>query len=548
MLGRIRKEVRDVSRVQHIVKILIGHGLGYYLHELNLRHLVPIGKRLQPDTFSKRHDLPKRARFALEELGGVFIKLGQFLSLRPDLIPHEYADEFRNLQDNVRHFPTAQARKIIEQELKRPIETLFSHFPDEPIAAASVAQVYRAVLKSGEIVAVKVQRPGIEELFESDFDILYRLALLAKKRMRHEYFDPLKVVKEFESYTRSELDFLKEAHNIAVIRKALAHNKKVVIPKPYLELSTSKLLVMEFIDGTEVNHLPSNITRKQRAELANTISNMVFSQIFEHGYFHADPHPANIFVMKSRKIALLDFGIVGFLNSRLRQHIGELFVALINGDAEGLAQSFLDLGIVEGQVDKDELAMALRDALGEYYGIGLDRIEMKVVFNKLLHVAQQFNIHLPANFILFGKAMVTLEGVGEQLYSEFNLVETARPYVRQLRHKQTSLRELAKELSKSRYKLAANIVQLPGQVTDILSRLQDGELKVQLQHEDVRNLTAEISKATTRVTYGLLVAALIIATTFLQLARPGPTIFNIPILTLAILMFTLYIAFRLLRS
>ena len=304
---KFRRAYRDAKRVKDVVNILLKQGLGYSIEKMNLKSHLTFGKKTKD--VSKRVSTQVKLRKAMEELGGTFIKFGQLLSIRPDLIPESYCEEFAKLQDNVRPFPYEQVKDVIEKDFKKPIHKVFIHFEKTPIAAASVGQVHMAKLRTGETVAVKVQRPNINQIFESDIDILYYIANLAEKHIPElKDYNPVAIVNEFENYTKRELDYNLEGKNIDVFYKNFVGSKTIKIPRVFLSYTSKRVLTMEYIDGININKYKA--TKEEKKKIIKNLLSCFMKQILEDGFFHADPHPGNIFILKDHRIELLDFGIV----------------------------------------------------------------------------------------------------------------------------------------------------------------------------------------------------------------------------------------------
>jgi len=504
----VKRAFRDAKRLRDIIGIAFKCGLGYYIQKIKLKDSLFFHQKASGD-FKKPEDLPLKLRMAMDELGGSFVKLGQLLSLRPDLIPDEYCEEFAKLQDNVTPFEYEQAREIVESELKHKLWEVFSSFDKKPIASASIGQVYRATLLNGEKVVAKVQRPDIKEKMDADIDLLYYLAELIEKHVNNKY-NLKEVVEEFERYTRDELDYIKEAKNVDRFHKNFFDDKTVKTPKVYWDYTSRRVFVMSYIDGVEISDKEGleelNCDNKL---VSKNLANCFLKQVFEFGFFHADPHPANVFVLKNNRIALLDYGIVGSLNDELKEKLNKFLANLVDRNVSKLIDNFMDLGILEERninLEKD-----VSDILEEYGGKEIQDINVPKLFNELISTASKHRFKLPVDFILLAKATVTCEGVGQQLDPEFNLSNTLKEYVYNTEMKKFKPSRIVKDFieSISNIRNAAKI--LPGQTTEILDKLKRGELKVQFEHKDLKDLEKEIDKGSNRISMGVVIAALIVA-------------------------------------
>ncbi len=506
MLSRLKKEVCELARLLQII---------FVLFKYNILLLF----------FLKSKGLPVALREAMDELGGTFVKLGQLLSLRPDLIPNSFCSEFRKLQDNVKPFPTSAAREVIESELRKPLDKLFRKFYSRPVASASFGQVYRAVLKDGREVAIKVERPGIRQLVDTDIAILYNLARIASLKVDKDIINPVDVVREFEGYTHEELDYLNEASNIEEFCRLFRADRNVKIPSVYRELTTSRVLTMEYIRGKELNKLSKKELRKYGTKrVLKNVVYAVFRQLFEHGTFHADPHPGNIIVMNRNRIAFLDFGIVGRQDDALRKYAADTFAALLSRDTGLLADSLIGLGIAKRDVDRAQLESDLSGALGKYYGASFKEMKLGALAEELIGVAKRNGIRLPADFVLLGKAIITLEGLAEELSPELNFVEFSQPYFEKMQ--EGSGRFIISRII-GRYMKADYLRRFPEKVISILSTLEKGTIRVEHSHAELAELSSSIRSSGMALSIGIMAAALIVASTMLLSIIGEPKVFNI---------------------
>jgi len=526
----IAQEMRDATRFKEILDTLLKHEMGYFIEKLNLKRRLSFRKRVF-GKFEQKNTNPERMRLVLEELGATFVKLGQLLSLRPDLIPKEYCDEFRKLQDSVPPFPSSEAKKIIEQELGKPIDKLFKNIEMTPIASASVSQVYIAQLQNGKKVAVKVQRPGIKKIFETDIDILYHLAYLSKKKLSSDIVDPVMIVKEFERYTRHELDFIHEARNIEKFYQEFKKSKNMVIPKVYWELTTSKVLVMDFIKGTKLSEADHH-AKINRSRVARNIVNSMFDQIFEKGYFHADPHQGNIIVLPNNKIAFIDFGIVGEIDYNLRNSIIGLCFAIVNKDLKGISKGLYETGFMKDESKLPLLERDIQETLGPYYYTSLKQLKFSEVLNKILDVSRRNDVKLPSDFALLIKSLVTLEGVAYDLDPKYKIVEEMKPKIKKMMLNRLSTKSMYNDALVVGNDYAKLMKNLPKNITRVLDRVSEGNLKIDIQDTDIHKLTIEMDRSSNRITYGLIIAALVVASALIAFVDKGPKYLDVPILAI----------------
>lgn len=536
-LINLAQEIKDVKRLEEILHVLVANEFGYLIEKLKLKHILPMGIRVRKTLFTQLDTQPKRIRKIFEQLGGTFVKLGQLLSIRPDLIPQEYCDEFAKLQDQVPAFSGEKAKKIIEKELNKKITKVFSYFNEKPIAAASIGQVHEAVLKNGRKVVVKVQRPEIKEKIKTDIHILYKIADLLEKKIKPRLFNPHDIIQEFERYTEKELDYIREGKNIDIFYKNFLNEKKVKIPEIFQEYTTNKLLVLEYIDGIKLLEL-KKIKKKSAKAIATNIAQAVFKQIFIDGFFHADPHPGNILVLKTDKIALLDFGIVGRFSEPLKEKVSNLFIGMVNADLEEITNSLLDLGIIGDNLEIDKLKDDIREKFGEYYNTNIDKVDFIDVFNKSIFISREYDIKFPINFVLLGKSILTLQGVCLKLNPEFNLVEEARPFINKLIKQRMKAGNIVKQIFTHSIRLKNFILRLPEETTQLVYRIRDADKNLSSIDKDIRKLTRELDYFSNRMVFGMLIAATLLAG---ALTINISTITSYICFTLAIILFILLI-------
>ncbi|MFH0869677.1 MAG: AarF/ABC1/UbiB kinase family protein [archaeon] len=501
----IPRRFAGIKRFERILEVLSRHGLDFLLEKMNLK------KR----SFSSRKSFghPVELRLLFEELGGSFIKLGQLLSLRPDLIPKEYCDELAKLQDSVAPFSYEEVEHVIRAELKKPIAKIFRSFERKPIAAASIGQVHLARLKNGRKVAVKVMRPGIKALFENDLEILDFVARQFKHYLKPELFDPEEIFNEFKRYTENELDYLKEARNIRLFHDHAKGVKAICIPAVHDELTTPRVLVMDFVEGVELRRVllePGRYKGLDKRSLAETLVHSFMKQIFIDGLFHADPHPGNIVINRS-VVGFIDFGIVGRIDDAMKEKLGRFLIGVIDKDVDSMVQAMISLDVVGSDVDANKLKHELVDELGEYYDVGLDRIDLAVVFFRCLAIARNNHMRLSSDFVLLGKALITLRSVCLQLSPGFNIIEEARPFIKKLLKEKTKPAFIFKRLVSESARFAEFVHELPDQSRRMFRVVDKADTALDDINHDLSALTSAIKTESWRIMMGIIVASLIIA-------------------------------------
>ena len=544
------KAVQNFSRLRTVVNILFKEGFGEFIGRLGFKTHLSFEKRVQTDESKKvpKSHMAVRLRRAMEQAGGAYVKLGQMLSLRADLIPQDYCDEFAKLQDGVKPISYSVVKKVVESEFGKPIDKVFVDFDKKPLAAASVAQVHKAKLKNGQIVAVKVQRPTIAKAFMADIQILQYIAGQAEKFIPEiRPFNPTRIVEEFEKYTKNELDFLSEARNIETFHKKYKYSQHIRIPRAYWDYTTSKVVTMTYLDGKKVSQM-KNLTKKEKKKVAMIVYKSFMMQVFEMHTFHADPHPGNIFVLKDGKIAFLDFGIVGKLSPDLTDNIESMVIALVNGDIDRLAYSFIDLGMVE-DIDIDKFKQDLYDSWAEYHGKSNDQINMRKFFGETFELARKYKIEYPGNFVLLAKAIITIQSMGETLYPESNFIQNVRPQAEKLLRKRHSPKRVLKEAKKNAFNLAWTFRKFPQDLRSLVTLIKKGAtVKVDIDNKDVKHFTQELDRSSNRVTFGLIICGLVIAAGLIILSESGPIILGVPMLAWLCFAVVLMLSFALVIS
>ncbi|HLG23996.1 MAG TPA: AarF/ABC1/UbiB kinase family protein [Candidatus Nanoarchaeia archaeon] len=529
MQFHIIKEVRDIRRFNHILLVLFEEGFGFLLNKLDLKHHIPVIKRLKKN--SKETEKPEvMLRKTLERLGPAFIKFGQLLSVRPDLIPKEYCKELEKLQDKVPPFSYEEAKAVIEGELKKNINEVFSHFEKKPVASASISQVYRAVLKSGEIVAIKVQRPDARKTVETDIEIMeYFARVLSDKIENVRRFNPIRIVSEFKEWTEKELDFKIEARNAQRFYKNFFNSKTVKIPKIYEQHSTEKVLVMEFIDGIELHDIKR--IRQQKIDFIKIINygfDAVMTQILVHGIFHADPHPGNILVTKDNKVAFIDFGIVGYFDERLKNKSIDFLYGIMTSDEDLIIDTLVSMGMDNKDFNYEELRADISYAISPLQSSSVEDVKISRVFEDIFSLAVRHKFKVPQPLVLFGKTLVTLEGIALEYDPKFRLIESTEPMMKKIMLKRMNPLNRFKSLMHTSSRYRRMIEELPERAESVMDRIEKGSIKVDIEDTDIKKLSVELDRSSNRISYGMLIAALLVTSAILIQVERGPHILGVP--------------------
>ncbi|MCK4437304.1 hypothetical protein KAU86_05080, partial [bacterium] len=516
------------QRLRQILNVLVKHGFGYLIEWVNLQRYLSLGKRIitlkkKQEPARERRTMAERARLALEELGPTFIKLGQILSARSDLIPPEFLREFKKLQDEVPDFSFSEVQQIVEGEFGLPLKELFSHFEEVPMAAASIAQVHRASLPDGEEVIVKVQRPGIAEKIKTDLQILLYLAPLVERHIpRSRLYSPVAVVEEFAATVRRELDFTAEANHTERFYRNFEEDETVRIPQVYWDFTSQRVLTLERLEGIKINDIQAlERAHVDRKKIAVNGVHAFLKQIFEHGFFHADPHPGNFFVIDKEVIGLVDFGIVGRLNQETLRCLSNMFISFISHDLERLGDEVVNLGLPSEEFDVKGFNRDLFEFVDRYFGVPLKRIRAENFINDMVRIAGKHGIRLPRDFILLGKTVFIIGGIGRELDPDFDFLEVAKPFAYDLIKKRLHPKKLFTNLVKTLSELSSSLESLPGQVSQILRRFRQGEFKLTIEHKGLEEATRDRDRSSNRLALGLVITSLIIGSSLLIQSK-GP--------------------------
>jgi ubiquinone biosynthesis protein len=526
--------ISDINRFSQIVGVLIKHGFGQIVEEI-AKSETAFGiliSKLRKEFVQENVEnitLARRSLLVLQELGPTFIKLGQIMSTRPDLIPEEFIEEFKHLQDNVPPFSFEEARNQIESELLKPIEELFESFDEKQIATASIGQVYNAVLKTGEEVVVKVQRPNVAQIIQKDIDLMYTLARLAEKQIPDlKLFDPTGIIREFEKAVKRELDYSHELRNALRFAEAFKYHDQIKIPKVYKELSGKKVFTMEKIKGIKITRAEEIGCDKKI--LAKIALNAILYMVFENGFFHADPHPGNIFALPGNTIAFIDLGMVGFLDEAMRDKMAELVIALNTRDHEGVSRSLYNLGKKTQKVDFEQFKRETSEVLQRIEGLPLKEIQFSEILNELIQGAKKNKIKIPNDYTLMGKAILTIEGIGRSLDPDLDLEKEAQPFVLKLIKKRWSAQRLSQDFLKSSLQFYQWSREVPGQMISILNDFENGDIK--LKHENVgqEKYLKVWEEIIEKLTSGFIISSLIISSAiFIISTKETINIYGIPI-------------------
>ena len=470
-------------------------------------------------------DLPVRLAKVLEELGPTFVKLGQMLSTRPDLLGPEYVQALQRICHHVAPFSGDVARSIVEKELGRPVSEVFSELSSEPLASGSVAQVHAARLHGGQEVVVKVLRPGIERIIDDDLAIM---EFLAEQGNRLEEFAPLRlpmVVGEFAQGMRRELDLLTEAANTHQFYMAFRGKPRIRLPEVYWDCTSSRVLTLQRLTGAHLSELENQPGRTAaKAGVAREILDCFLSQFFEIGSFHADPHSGNILVTGDHSIALIDFGLVGRINEELRGQIGTFLIALANGQMELAAEVVADLGSVRDDAAGKEFRAEVGGLMERHYSIPFEKVDLQRAFLQVMQIIRKYKVLMRRDFVLLAKALVTIGGMVTRLDPSLNVAEIASPYGQKLARQKFSPGALKRTVTSNAYHLGLLIKSAPRDLRHFVDRLRSGTFEFTVRHEGLEKPTTELDRTGNRLALSIILAAIIISSTSMLASGIGPTI------------------------
>ncbi|MDD5675698.1 MAG: AarF/UbiB family protein [Chitinivibrionales bacterium] len=530
-----RRKSLHIGRYGEILSVFIKYGFGDIVSSLNIGRYLSLtrGFLLRKSAAEAHAKLThwQRVRMALEELGPTFIKFGQFMSNRPDVLPVDLIYELEKLQGSVRPFPKREAETIIQGELRRPIPELFSFFPDAPIAAASVAQVYKATLTNGRTVAVKVQRPGIAQVIEQDIDILFDAVKLLIRR--YEIVRSIRLeqlVEEFETVIRKELDFSLEMAHLERFRRNFKDDPLIYVPEVFPDLTTQRILVTEFVEGIKVSDAAALAKAHfDPANIAKQGTVLVLRQIFEHGFFHADPHPGNILICNDGRICFLDFGSVGILPPMLRMQLGVVLYGVAHRDPQRIVRAIEKMSNHHFE-HPQKLEYDLMEFIEDYAELPLKDMNVPQILQRFASIIVSHEIQIIPGFYLLLKSIITMQAVGTRLDPHFNLFEHLEPFVKRLLRTFPRLQSAPASLYFMLMEFAALIGDLPFETRDMLRMVKAGELTVRFQHRGLEPMLDRFDVLVNKIVFALVLAALIVGSSLVVNSGIPPKIQGIPLI------------------
>ena len=530
--------LRNLGRTSEIVTVLLNHGFGDLVDRIGLRNFWYRWRRVfsrKPAEPVRHLKLVERVRLTLESLGPTYIKFGQVMSTRPDLVPPEMLAELKRLQEDVPPFASEAAVERVEHELGMPVAELFATFDRTPLAAGSLGQVHRATRFDGKPLAVKIRRPGAVRNVERDLSLMQEIAVLIERHVPEaRIFDPVGLVNHFARTIRRELNFAREGRTMDEFRRLFHQDATLYVPRVFWELTTESVLTMEFIDGLRVDEVvQQESVGFSLPEIAANGARIFMKQAFEFGVFHGDPHPGNIRLRNDGTICLLDYGMVGMLDDRTREQLVDLFVAISQQDVDTAVKLVLQLGEPHREIDRPLLQVDMRDFVVNYYGIELERLNIGRMLSDFVSILANHGIRCPGSLMLLIRALVTLEGIGRSLDPAFNLASHLQPFVERLVRARYHPSRMVERLWNESRQMLEYAHDIPRHVNRTLRKLSEDDLRIQLEHRNLDHFILELERSSNRLVVGMVVAALIVASALIVAGGVSTMWVSLPIYVLS---------------
>ncbi len=527
-------DLKTFQRAAQIVRVLMKYGLEDLFDHARTAVYLSDRKGGSEDEREEGNgrSRPERVRQAFEELGPTFMKLGQILATRPDLLPAEYTSEFRKLEDEAPPFDFKSIREQIASELGQELEDIFEDFDRKPLAAASLSQVHRARLKTGEIVAVKVQRPGIREEIQADFKVLAKVGELFREELVQEMqYDPRKVIRQFSDAVMEELNFMNEGRNIERFRENFADSPDVLAPRVFWDYTCTSVLTMEYVEGAKISKVFLEDRKGyDRERIAEIGAEAVLKQVLEDGFFHADPHPGNLLIVGREKVCFLDFGRMGYVDEKTSLNILNLLEGIFDKDTDSVSAALTRMGVIDEPSQTESVEPDIQRVLARYHGMTLREITTRELVTDLLDLMNRHRLSLPENLTLLLHTLMTIEGVSMELHPDFSMFKQAEPYVRRMAWRRLSPGGILRRLRKPVIKTVRLLETLPDDVELALSKFRRSDFSVGLRLRGLEELVEEIDVASNRLSVSLIISALIVGSSLVVQSNLGPSVWGYPLL------------------
>lgn len=549
----IINRVAHLQRYRQILFVLLKHGFEDLLHRLRVDDYLKLGFKAffkKPKRSETKLISPQSIRLALEELGPTFVKLGQMLSARPDLVREDIIQELSILQDDVAPFAFSSVRDIIQEDFGQLPEDIFLEFDAKALAAGSIGQVHLATLRTGEKVVVKVRRPGIRRSVEIDLDIMGHLAELMERQLElGQVQKPTRFVDEFRKSIRQELDFTIEATNMLRFEHQFRKNEVVVVPKVFPDLCGERVLTMAYIEGVK----PKNCDQLKEQgldgqEIARRGAELMFHQVFSHGFYHADPHPGNVLVLPENRICFLDFGMMGRLDRTSRLWFTDIFMAVVSKDEGKVADLLLRLTHGHNLVDRSALERQVCEMIDLYLYQPLKNLRVGQLLGDLFALTTRHELQIPAQYFLLIKAITQIENLGMRLDPDFDLPKNLGPLLRKAFLRRYSMRRFARDLYESGSDVLYLLREVPGELREILKQTKHGKMRMEFEHVGLEPLRVTLDRVSSRISSAIVLASLIVGSSLIVMAKIPPFWNGIPVIGLGGYLISAIMGMMLLRS
>ncbi|MBS0201439.1 MAG: AarF/ABC1/UbiB kinase family protein [Planctomycetes bacterium] len=561
--------IRNIGRTSEIVTVLLNHGFSDLVDRIGLRSVWYRSRQIfsrKPHEPARHVKMVERIRVALESLGPTYIKFGQVMSTRPDLVPQEMLKELKKLQERVPPFPSREAVERLETELGAPVSELFANFDETPLAAGSLGQVHRAVHFDGTPLAVKIRRPGAVRNVERDLALMYEIAVLIDRNIAEaRIFDPVGLVNHFARSIRRELNFAREGRTMDEFRRLFRQDATLYVPTVYWDLTTEAVLTMEYIDGLRIDELPQQAElfrvpavpgsttdvpaaiRIDPAQVAANGARIFMKQAFEFGVFHGDPHPGNIRIKRDGTICLLDYGMIGMLDEKTREQLIDLLVAISRQNVDAAVKLVLLIGEAYTEIDRVLLQVDMRDFIANYYGIPLERMNVGRLLSDFVGILANHGIRCPGSLMLLIRSLVTLEGIGRELDPDFNLATHLQPFVERMVRQRFQPTKIAERMLEEARKMVELAHEMPLYVNRTMKKISENDLRIQLEHRNLDHFIMEMERSSNRLVVGMVVAALIVASALILAGKVSSPWISVPMYVSSSLL-AIWLVFGIFRS
>jgi ubiquinone biosynthesis protein len=534
-IGVVGRTYRNLNRYRQILAILFKYGFGDLIELLKIEQYIEVGLQLISSDKRNRFEKLSRAeriRMAIEELGPTYIKLGQILSTRPDLIPADFRRELSKLQDRVPSFSFSEAKKIIEAEIGSPLEELFDFFDEQSFASASIGQVHRAGLLDGEIVAVKVQRPGIKKIIEVDLEIMLHLAMLMERNIKEiALYRPVKITEEFARTLEKEIDYTIEATSMERFARQFLDDPAIYIPKVFRDTTTERVITMELVEGIKVSEIDKlEEAGLDRKKITACGAEFYLKQIFNYGFFHADPHPGNIFVLPDNIICLLDFGMTGSVDRQTREDFVDLIDSIVHRHESRATQVLLKLTYWDDEPDIRMLEKDVADFMGQHLYKPLKDIEIGKLLNHLLEITSRHRLMISPDLFLMMKTLTTIEGVALMLDPDFDMISQTVPFVKRVKFARFYPERIAGDIIHLGSEMLRFVQQFPKDMLEITRLVRQQKLSFKMEHKGLETMLATHDQISNRISFSIIIAALIIGSALIVISETPPLFYGISLI------------------